>query len=175
MLEVVDTSEDDLKRRYAEALLRCEGKPYADYAAAIEIFGKAQIAKTLEVSKTWPNDPIVIEHRDEIIKERGGTAGLPDKTDIARKLWDMGKDETGKVADKERIAALRLLADIQGHIPKGSTTINNSNSNNSLTQNVMVVKDHGPDDAWEDKLKKQQSDLMQRNEQPKVIEHEEIE
>jgi hypothetical protein len=80
---------------------------------------------------------------------------LPTKADLARMSWTLAN--TPHMLAEDRMKALRLYADIMGFISKPETTINN----NILTSNkVMVVRDHGEDNIWEDKLLTQQTRLL---------------
>lgn len=142
-----------LKDLFALALLRQPDNPFQ---AAVKIFG-TDTARALDISHRWPNDQYVLSKQAELLAEFGEEAFLPNKHDLARKLYELADTLTD---GKEKIAALRLYADVRGYIEK-QTAIANVTNNTVVQNRVMVMKDHGTDDEWEAKAAKQQGLLIE--------------
>lgn len=146
------TTEAGRKKLFAYELLI---NPEESFKAALVVFGD-DTAKALQVSSAWPNDPEVKQYIEELKEELGEEYFLPSKADSAMIAYNIANDQ--KVPAEDRLKALRLYADIRGFIEKQGTTVNN----NILTSNkVMVVKDHGSDDEWENKIAQQQAQLIE--------------
>lgn len=145
-------TEAGRKKMFAYELLV---RPDDAFKAALVVFGD-DTAKALQVSSSWPNDLEVKQYIEEFKEELGEEHFLPSKADSAMIAYNIANDQ--KVPAEDRLKALRLYADIRGFIEKQGTTVNN----NILTSNkVMVVKDHGTDDEWEDKIAQQQAKLIE--------------
>jgi hypothetical protein len=146
------TTEEGQKRLFAYELL-CN--PDDAFKAALAVFGD-DTGKALQLSTQWKNDQEVARYVQEYKEELGDEHFLPSKADSAMIAYKIAND--AKVPAEDRLKALRLYADIRGFIEKQGTTVNN----NILTSNkVMVVKDHGTDDEWEDKIAAQQAKLIE--------------
>lgn len=145
-------SEDDLKKRFAVELLK---QPTEPFKAAVAIFGD-DTGKALLVSHRWPQDPVVIAHMQTAIDELGDMHFLPTKAELARAAFQIGLDP--KVHVDDRLKAMRLYADIRGFIDKQGANV----VVNNLTQNkVMLVRDHGSNEAWEQAAAEQQRQLIE--------------
>jgi hypothetical protein len=142
-----------LKDLYAMALLRQPDNPFG---AAVKLVG-TDTSRALEISHYWPNDQYVLARQAELLAEFGEEAFLPSKTDLARKVYGMADTLP---EGKEKIAALRLYADIRGFIEK-TTAIANVTNNTVVQNRVMVMKDHGTDGEWEEKASRQQALLIE--------------
>src|SRR5882757_2217746 len=105
-----------------------------NFEAACSIFGK-ETNKALWASTKWLEDPIVIKAKEEYNAVTAPQEELLDKISLSRKLLSFAEETiifNGEIRyaaeGKDRLAALKLYADIQGFIAKDSisTTINNS-------------------------------------------------
>lgn len=104
---------DDNWNAYAEALLR-EPDPFK---AALRVFNKDdEVGRALWVSTYWKDDVRIKSIQSRLIKENGEAEYLPKKEDALKELWKFGQDD--KITHKERIAAIKLLAEINGWIAK---------------------------------------------------------
>lgn len=141
---------DDLKKRYAEVLATMPADPFA---AALQLF-PGETAKALQTASELARDPEVLRQMDAIAQDKGEEALLPSKADLCREVW-----ERMKKAEEERDFAnlARLYGDIRGFIQRPNEA---NQMVNVIEQKVMIVKDHGTNDEWEDKLKKQQHNLI---------------
>lgn len=140
------------KKKFALEYLKNPNEPFK---AGVAVFGD-DTSKALVASTRWVKDPDVLAYMEEAKEEMGDMHFLPTKADLARIAWDLGNDTNRHVDD--RLKALRLYADVRGFIEKQGTIINN----NVLTNNkVMLIKDHGTPDAWEQKLAEQQAKLIE--------------
>ncbi|HEX2242719.1 MAG TPA: hypothetical protein VHK27_05615 [Gammaproteobacteria bacterium] len=156
----IETEEEILakKERFAELLLR-ENEPFK---VALVLYPD-DTGRALRIAHEWPTDPQVKAFQQSAIDAEGEITFLPTKADAARLAWNMARDE-GKFTE-DRLKALKLYAEIRGFIEKPA--VNVSQTNNTLVQNnVMVVRDHGSDEEWSEKLRNQQKRLK-----ADVIEH----
>ncbi len=146
-----DSATPDLKQQFALALLTFVGD--ATKAAERVAPGNAYYAKYM--AEHWPNDPYVIRAKKELIDEYGDDFFLPSKYDLGRKLtviMDTCPDPTSK------LRAIELYARIFSHLqPNGAINVN---SNNVTTNKVMLVRDYGSDDQWEERALAQQRQLQ---------------
>jgi len=169
------TADDtDEKQQYALALLRHPDDPYK---AALEVVG-GDLARGLVMSREWPGDAEVVEYMSAelaaptsyaTVLTKVHTVGFDalapseKKTYIKQQLVQQA--ETRANMGKDAIAALKLLAEMEGFTGAG-TTINN----NTLVdqRKVMIVKDHGTDAEWEAKLIAQQAALTNDGASPAI-------
>lgn len=131
-------TDPEKKRLYGLHLARGL-KPFE---AALQIVDDANQA--LWVSQNWLNDPLVIKAKNAIIEEKD--LKLLDKEQLAAKFLAISeqKDLTGKFyiyEAKDRIAALKVYAEICGYI--GKVEIDASTKN--FTNNTMTIKLVSPD------------------------------
>lgn len=146
--------EQDLKERFAEALLRSPTDPFR---AALAIFGNDTVS-ALKASNSWPSDLVVLQRQADLLEEYGPDEYLPTKAHVARRIYEVGDAATDP---KDRLAAFKLYADIRGFMPKAE---NVNNTNITLNQNrVMVVRDFGSDDQWETAAQKHQTKLIEHS------------
>ena len=155
----VPTLENEIeqKQRFAVELLKDPNDPFK---AALVIFGNDTGSAWL-ASRRWPDDPIVRAATDAAVEQLGDMHFLPSKAALAREAWTIATNPQIHVED--RLKAMRLYGDVRGFIEKQGTVINN----NVLTNNkVMMVKDHGSDDAWERRMMEQQTRLISDADEP---------
>lgn len=141
---------DENKALFAEALLRT---PNSAFKAAKTVFIKhSDNAYALYASIYWPTDDFVVAKQKEFLKEGGEAKYLPTKSQVSRQIHNVSE----KVNDADlELKALRLFCDVRGFIEKPGTVINNQISS------VMLVKDHGTDEDWEEKIVLQQQKLIE--------------
>ena len=153
-------TELEQKKRFAVELLKDPNDPFK---AALQVFGQ-DTGMALRASSTWPKDTVVLDYMQEAIGELGDLHFLPSKADLAREAWTLATD--ARVPVDDRLKAMRLYGDVRGFIEKQGTVINN----NVLTNNkVMLVKDHGSTDNWEERLIEQQAKLVEDANAPRAV------
>jgi len=146
--------ESEQKKKFAIAVLHNPSDPFQ---CAKEIFGEDP-GKCLQVFQLWQEDIEVRQYQADYLREHGADATLPTKETLAREIYDVAHD--GKVDVDTRLKFYKLYGDILGFINKpGSTVTHNTQINNK----VMVIKDHGTDENWEQNLIKQQQRLVSDN------------
>jgi hypothetical protein len=147
----MQADETILKDAFAAALLR---QPNDPFRAALQIFG-SDTRRALQVSQEWVCDLYVLSKQAELLEAMGEDAFLPNKAMTARRIWDLANTTTDT---RDKIAALKLYAEVRSYIEKPGDKIN---TNLTINQNrVMVIKDHGSDDDWERRAGEQQMKLV---------------
>lgn len=144
----------EMKRRFAAEILR---KPGNAFEAALSC--GLDTGAALRASVEWLNDEEVLAFKQQLLEdnERGELAFLPSKAEAARLAWDLAN--AGPFIE-DRLKALKLYSDILGYIEKPSAV----NVNNNVTNNrVMVVKDHGSNENWEENMRRQQAELTKES------------
>lgn len=145
-----NTSDNILKDAFANALLRTADP----WKAACIVFGN-DTARALECSQSWPSDLYVLSRQAELLDTMGEDAFLPTKAMTLRRIWETAESSTDR---KDKIAAFKLYAEVRGYIEKPGDKIN---INNHITSNrVMIVKDHGSNEDWENTAANQQMKLV---------------
>lgn len=152
----IETEEQIIakKEQFAELLLR-ESEPFKIGL----ILYPNDTGRALQVAHEWPNDPQVKAFQQSAIDSEGEITFLPSKADLARALWSLAnRDDIHPEVRDSKVKALRTYADVRGFVEKPAVSVQN-NVQNNLTHNVMVVRVHGTDDEWENKLRRQQQRL----------------
>ena len=150
-IDLTDTVDATAKKEaYAFQLLLCHGNEM-EAATAVS---PDNMAFRLHIVKYWSQDTYVIAHKKALVAEHGPAFFLPDKYDIGHKLMEIA---TKAPTSDDRLKALKQFAELMGMVDKAGA-INNVN-NNVTVNKVMVVQDHGDDDAWEKKALEQQRQL----------------
>lgn len=103
-------------------------------------------------SEVWPNDPYVLQCMAEIQDELDQSLAPPSKEKMAKELYDKSQFW----APDDQIKAKRLVADLLGYTNKDAPQVVVNNTQNR----VMIVKDFGTDDEWENRATSQQSKLL---------------
>lgn len=137
----------DQKRRFARLLAAGNHS----FTAALEVLGEGETSEAVRVHEVWKNDPKVIAEVDRVKRELG-EALLPSKEDIAAQILkeaEIAKDP------KAKASLYTIYCDIRGFIGKNALV-----QVNSVTNKVMVVASSGSDNSWEQKIRKQQSNLI---------------
>jgi hypothetical protein len=148
--------DENLKQQYGIELAK-SNRPFE--AAKLVFQTNVQVA--LWVSQNWINDPIVIAAKDLYQKTIEKEQNLLDKDALALKLLSLADEKTpdGRffVHDaKDRIATLKLYAEVQGYI--GKIDINTSTNFVNNAMKIVLVK---PNNKEEEKI-------------VKTIEHEDV-
>lgn len=153
-------NEDELKRKFALALLKHPGNPFQ---AGIEVFG-TDTGKALFVGSNWLNDPIVEEEKARLLEDGGEMALLPSKSDLARKVWEMATCDEGegskRIDFEDKLKAFRFYAELREFIKKPGESTSEGSGNTNVQNNVMVVHQHGTNEEWSDALREQQRKLL---------------
>lgn len=114
-------AEQQEKDKFAAEWLRTGDS----FKAAIAVTGVNDAGRALWLEKQLVLDDYVLRRKQELIQENGEEAYLPSKADIARKVLEA--HETARSTD-DRLKALRLYAEIMGHISKPDTNSNKGGS-----------------------------------------------
>jgi len=141
-----------MKDAFAAALLRTPTDPFF---AACTLFENRIHA--MEVAKTWPYDLYVLQRQADLIDQLGDEAFLPNKAELARRVYEVAGAATDT---KDRLLAYKLYGEIRGFIEKAGGANVNVNVNNNR---VMVVKDFGTFEEWEQKSIRQQQKLVEHS------------
>lgn len=126
-------------------------------AATIALDGDEVTA--MKVYMEWANDTDVEDYQRKHLslssREGQFNEKLPEKEAYAKAVYELAND--GKVDYDTRYKYHKLYGDVQGFIQKPETTTNVQI--NQSQSRVMIVKDHGSDEDWEESLSKQQDQL----------------
>ena len=141
--------ENISKLDYAANLLRTQDPFKAAFATT------PNTGEALVIGRDWPHDPVVQAEMDKLLSKEGAKTFLPTKETQAKDIYALATNE--KTAVEDRLKAHRLYAEVMGFIEKPSQ---NGGNVNILNQGVMIVKDHGSDEDWQDKAAKQQKALL---------------
>lgn len=149
MSEQALKTEEEQKRAFAAALLRTPDDPVKAAFASIPSTGLA-----IQAAKLWLTDPIVVAEKIRLIETNGLKSFLATKEEQAKDIYQMATDT--RIDEEVRLKAHRLYAEILGHIEKPqllppSLTVNTG---------VMLVRDHGTNEEWEQKAILQQKTLI---------------
>ncbi|AMW36121.1 putative small terminase [Xanthomonas phage XAJ2] len=147
------SEEDTIKQKHAyAAMLLQEPDPFK---AALRTFD-GDTGFAIRIYLHWPEDPIVIAEQKRIKADNPNMDldKLADKAATAKLAWEIAEQKLYE--PKDRLAALKLYAEIRNYIEKPKA----GDVNVQVQQNrVMVVKDHGSDDDWKEKARLQQARL----------------
>jgi hypothetical protein len=157
VFDLVPADELDAKKReFARHLIRRPNEPFK--AAAYIYPDKVNVGNRLIVAHDWPDDPIVIMEMDRLIWDNEDVAKImPTKNQIAFEVYSVGMRSND---DEAKIKAFKLYCDINGHTSNNTINIQNNNKTVGTQNSVMLIKDHGSNDTWEDKLLIQQHRLL---------------
>ena len=115
------SDEYPLKAAFAAFLLETPDKPFE---AALKLFpSDRERGKACQITFSWPNDPEVIaEMRRLRESEEYENPELPSKKKLIAMLMAVHDDiKLSPQEKKERISAIKLMADLQGHIVKAES------------------------------------------------------
>ena len=150
-------ASDETKRAFAVELVRWQNP----WLAAMAVYPK-DMSSAMIVEQRWPMDVVVQDHIRKLKTEQNVTV-LPTKEDLLRELWKIGKSaEQNPAKIPERLAALRMYAEVSEFMPRGgggaAIQINNTTNNQP---HVLVVPDHGTPEQWMAKARVQQAKLIE--------------
>lgn len=145
-------NDDELKKKFADELLKNPGDPFP---IALALFPD-NTNRALRVATEWPQDIVVLEYIANVKKEKREEDYLPTKADLCRKIWD--KLDKPFVYSEDFVKLAKLYADIMGYIEKPQTNIKVDNT--TVNNKVMVVKTCESDNEWEQRALRQQEKLI---------------
>lgn len=143
----------DLKERFAFQLLMNAG----DAAAAAREVMPHNRAFQLFMAANWPKDEYVLIARDRLIAKHGHAFFLPSLYDVAAQTARLM--QTAPTVD-EQLRATKLYADLMGMITAANANVTVNNNTTVDNRKVMIVRDHGTDDAWQAKVLANQRRLI---------------
>ena len=128
--------------------------------AAKVIFWNEQDA--MWAANNWLHDPVVLASKKAILEQ--ADENLLDKDALSRKLLKFSeeKDRTGQfyVAEaKDRLAALRLYAEIQGYIGKVDINASTNNYVNGMTIKFVSPEKRNNDEKVIDVIKERENEI----------------
>lgn len=144
-------TELEQKAAFAVQLLKNPNDPFR--AALVVVPNDTRFA--LHIATYWVNDPEVLSFKDDLLKEDGEQAFLPDKAALLRAVWDRAHKPGVDDTDFARLA--KLYAEVRGFVEKPGVNIN---THTNIDNRVMVVTNMGTVDEWETKLINQQRNLV---------------
>lgn len=153
------------KQLFAEALLRAPNQPVVAARAVFPLDpGKAFIAST-----QWPHDAEVLAYQRQLLDRFGAKHFMPTKEQLAMIVL-LSAEETNFSGSKkheygDRLKAYELYAKILGFIERPGINV----QNNTMINNVMVVRDHGTNEDWASKAANQQKALLTHASSPTAI------
>lgn len=156
-METFDGEIELTKAAFGVELARCAiSKPEASPFEVAKSLG-LPTALCLVASSQWMNDPITVDARKH--EAALYIPNVPTKEEVAARL--LAVSEARDTEPKEKIAALRLLAEMFEYIPKApATQINNTNLNGDVhtVQNVIAIPERELD--WEERLIEHQDKVI---------------
>lgn len=131
-------SDEGLKKQFGIELAK-HPKPFD---AALKVFG-ADTNAALWASFNWLHDPLVVASRDTYAQNIELSEKLLDKDQLAARLLKFAdeRDPTGRFyicEAKDRLAALKLYAEVQGFTGKLSIDASTNNFTNNELKLVLV-------------------------------------
>lgn len=124
---------EELKKAYGIEL----GRGLDAFNAAMVIFNQ-ELRSSLWTSLHWIRDPVVIASKDAYLLTLKQTQKPLDREELLAEVLEGARSS---VEDKDRVAFLKLYSDISGFTGKiaiDASTTNNTNTQNNLTQIVLV-------------------------------------
>lgn len=107
-------SELDLKRAFADALLRNPRKPAE--AAYVVFPGALNAGRALQAANQWTSDPEVRKLQADLIAEHGAAHFLPSVEEVAMELLALSRD--ADQSGQTRISAYKLYLDSRGALTR---------------------------------------------------------
>lgn len=141
-------TEIELKAAFAASLLRI-ANPLEAALTIVDDRGEA-----LRMAFEWKDDPIVVREVARLREAGEVEALLATKADAAQLAWQMAKTLP---EGKDRIAALKLFADMMEYTPKSG---GGNNIQVDIVNKVMEVPRHSSDEEWEARAALQQERLL---------------
>jgi hypothetical protein len=131
-------NDEGLKKLFGEALV----KHATAFNAALEVFPN-ETNKALWASWNWLTDPLVVASRQDYAQNVELNSKLLDKEALAARLLKFAeeKDHTGRFyicEAKDRLAAYKLFAEVQGFIGKVNIDASTTNFTNNELKITLV-------------------------------------
>lgn len=155
-METFDSEDEVTKAAFGVELARAAiSRPEASAFEVAKSLGlPTEIA--LVASKHWINDPITVDARER--EAEVYRPPIPTKEELAAKILAVSDDRDAEA--KDRLAALRLVAEMYEYIPKAPTTqVNNNVMNGDVVRNVIAIPEIPID--WKEDLKSSQRELIE--------------
>lgn len=151
-------NESEEKAAFAALLLKTPTEPFK---AALALFPD-NTSRALWVANHWVNDPEVLAAQKRNKEEFGEFAGLADKVDLARDIWQRmqgtttpdGRQIIPSPDDYAKLA--KLYAEVRGFIEKPQT----GPAVQVVFPRAIEVPTHGSNEDWEAAAAKQQRELL---------------
>lgn len=143
---------------FAALLLKTPTEPFK---AAIAMFPD-DTRRALWVANHWVSHPGVLAANEIIKEQQGEFAGLPDKVELSRKIWERMQGTVthdGRVippvAD-DFVKLAKLYAEVRSFIskPEAGPTVN------VIVPRAIEIPTHGTNEEWESAAEKQQRELL---------------
>lgn len=146
IMPVSEPPKQDIAYRTDEGLKRLFGIELAKNSKAFEaalVLFPDDTSKALWVSWNWLTDPLVVASKDAYAQNVELNEKLLDKDALAAKLLTFAdeKDATGRFyicEAKDRLAALKLYAEVQGFVGKVNIDASTNNFTNNELKLVLV-------------------------------------
>jgi hypothetical protein len=146
----------ELKKKFAYDLLKDPGDPFKVAFACIDNPNDPKsVGKALRMSQLWVRDPLVIAEKERLLTENGAKHFLPSKEEYSREVLDVAR--SAKDFDSKH-KFYKLYAESQGFVEKPTTNITTNLQN--IQNRVMVIREKGNDNDWEQNLLAQQDKLI---------------
>lgn len=147
--------EDEANKKLAYAL-QLLYMPHDPFKAATRVLGFNDPGVNHYVAQYWPHDLDVRREMVRLIEEHGEAHFMPSLEAVAGEVYAYAQSaDEGDL----KLKAYRLYAEIRGFIQKPGTVITHNQNYTDLSK-VLVIKDHGTEDEWEQKLIEQQARLV---------------
>lgn len=142
-----------LMKRYAAEQLRRPETERRDYEIAYSLLFDPGLATA--AVKRWEASPVVVQERTRLQEEHGERAELPTKETVLKEILTMGRNTALTPADRHKFYT--LYSEMSGYTGRNSAA---APSVSVFANKVMYVPAQGSDDTWEQRAKKQQSQLV---------------
>lgn len=150
--------EEQAREKTAFAALLYRQPGVNPFQAALTLF--PDTADALYVSQNWPKDEFVLEQIARFAGEDSTAENyIPTKEDLLKKIWGWIDGPTsGLMSFDEKIKAAKLFAEIGSMIAKPEPV---KPADQNVNHKVTLYRDFGPNESWEDKLVRQQMELIE--------------
>lgn len=147
-----------LEPRFKEQFAQFLAQGFSPFNAAMRIW-PTDGGLAAMVARDWPEDPYILAIQAREKGKEEAAAKPSTKTAQIKRI----EARLANLSEAEYIKAERLLAEMSGHIEKAAPPSVNIDNRQLAVERVLIVKDHGDDDAWEAKLLAQQTKLVEHS------------
>ena len=116
------TADEQLAQKELFAIAWLQN-PTDPFKAALSVF-PGEVGVAISIANTWVNDPVVLAKKAEVVDELGDENFLPNKSDLARAVWDLAASD--RAATEDKIKAYKLYGEIRGFIQGPTTKVNHN-------------------------------------------------